>query len=147
MYPDIYPVIALRATPPSRLALKRGVPAGLRPTGLLKRSQHFPPKNGVQTALIPPPLRLEPIQHVGVHASGDLLLYGPVEASPDASHPRLVRQLRNVAGVDRLVRQRRQLGQVLALRVGQRRQRFRGVANHFRFHSVASLAAWPVALK
>src|SRR5580658_6593446 len=49
-------------------------PRQLRPLGLLKRRQHFPPKNGVEPALVPLPLRLEPSQHVGVHASGDLLL-------------------------------------------------------------------------
>lgn len=113
----------------------------------IKRSQHFPPKNGVQATLVSRPLGLESIRHVRVHAGGDLLLHRSVEAPPDAGAPRLVRQFRDIAGVDRLIRQRRLLGEALTLLVGQRRKCLGSVANPFRFHNVASLAAWPAALK
>jgi hypothetical protein len=59
-------------------------------------------------------------------AAGLSCFYGPVEATPNASGPRLVGQIGDIAGVDRLVRQRRQLGEPLALGIGRRLAAFPG---------------------
>ena len=103
------------------------------------RRQHFAAQNGVDAGLVAFALGLEPVEHVGVHAGGDLTLAGTVEMAARRALPLLVGHLRDVAGVDLGVGAGGEGLQPGAVGLGERRQRVKRIANHSRFHSAAAL--------
>src|ERR1700722_20911438 len=78
--------------------------------GPLWRGQHFAPQDRIDPGLVALALLLQPIQYIGVNASGDLALARAVELPSPGILPLFLRHFRNIAGVD--------------LPVGTSRQRF-----------------------
>jgi hypothetical protein len=58
----------------------------------------------------------EPCQNIGIQTNSHRLLQGPIQVAPSRMHPVFYRRLRNVSGINLIIRQRRQLGQLFQFR-------------------------------
>jgi len=110
---------------------------------VLRGLKHRLTKNGVEARLIASSLPFEPVEDVGVDASGDLLLERTMEGAAAGALPLLVGHLGDVGGVDVVIGEGGQLPETGALGLGEGRQGFQGEASHLGLcgglHSVAFL--------